>query len=46
MDLSTYSGRVQLAEQLRAALRRAPAAPGPNDGATPGPIGNCGRDAT
>jgi hypothetical protein len=42
MDLDTYSGRVQLAAQLRAALHRMPA-PGPDDGATPGPVGNCGR---
>jgi hypothetical protein len=47
MNTSTYFGRVQLAMQLRAALHRMPGnvlpAPGPADGATPGPIGNCGR---
>jgi hypothetical protein len=42
MNTSTYAGRVQLAQQLRAALYRMPA-PGPADGATPGPIGDCGR---
>jgi hypothetical protein len=43
---STRAGRVQLAEQLRTALRRTPGAPGPDDGATPGPLGNCGRSST
>src|ERR1700724_2380458 len=43
--MSTYADRVAVAQQLRAALYRMPA-PGPNDGATPGPIGNCGRDST
>jgi hypothetical protein len=44
MDAST-AARIATVQQLRNALRRAPA-PGPNDGAVPGPIGNCGRDST
>jgi hypothetical protein len=50
METSTRAGRIAVAHRLSEALRRMPGAvlpaPGPNDGATPGPIGNCGRDAT
>ena len=45
MDTSTRAARIAVARQLTEALRRAPA-PGPGDGATPGPIGDCGRDST
>jgi hypothetical protein len=44
---TTYADRVATAIQLRSALHRMPGnvlpAPGPDDGAMPGPIGHCGR---
>jgi hypothetical protein len=45
MDTSTRAGRIATAQQLRAALHRAPGDVRPNAGDTPGPIGDCGRSA-
>ena len=39
----TRADRIATALRLSAALHRMPGALGPDDGATPGPIGNCGR---
>ena len=47
--MNTRADRVATALRLSAALRmpgNVLPAPGPGDGAVPGPIGNCGRDAT
>jgi hypothetical protein len=41
---TTRADRIATALQLRAALHRMPV-PGPDDGAVPGPVGNCGRPA-
>jgi hypothetical protein len=47
---TTRDDRIAIALRLSTALHRMPGnvlpAPGPGDGATPGPIGHCGRDAT
>jgi hypothetical protein len=45
MNTATRADRIAVAHRVSAAMRRMPA-PGPNDGAVPGPIGNCGRDST
>jgi hypothetical protein len=42
---ATRADRIATAQKLRDALHRM-SAPGPSDGSTPDPIGNCGRDAT
>jgi hypothetical protein len=44
MNFTTRAGRIATAQQLRAALHRAPGDTRPNDSA--GPIGDCGRDAS